>query len=194
MKLELKHIAPYLPYGLNVVFDNKISGILSGIRPNLLTELIVMEELDNNTPIYKNWCLDDTKPVLKPLSDISNEIEVNGKKITPIIELAKINGFHYKFGEIVNENDTIVLYSKPVKHPTANSPLVKHFFEMDLDNCDFDWGFVFFDKDDKKEVETVFFPIRNQMELFNKLLEWNFDVLNLIPQGLAISYNELKEK
>jgi hypothetical protein len=73
MKLELKHIAPYLPYGLNVVFDNKISGILSGIRPNLLTELIVMEELDNNTPIYKNWCLDDTKPVLKPLSDLNED-------------------------------------------------------------------------------------------------------------------------
>jgi hypothetical protein len=73
MKLELKHIAPYFPYGLNVVFDNKISGILSGIRPNLLTELIVMEELDNNTPIYKNWCLDDTKPVLKPLSDLNED-------------------------------------------------------------------------------------------------------------------------
>lgn len=70
MKIELKHIIPYLPYGLNVMFDNKLTGILSGIRPNLLTELIVMEELDNNTPIYKNWCLGDTKPILKPLSDL----------------------------------------------------------------------------------------------------------------------------
>jgi hypothetical protein len=72
MKLELKHIIPYLPYGLNVMFDNKLIGILSGIRPNLLTELIVMEELDNDTPIYKNWCLDDTKPILKPLSDLKD--------------------------------------------------------------------------------------------------------------------------
>lgn len=73
MKIELKHIIPYLPYGLNVMFDNKLTGILSGIRPNLLTELIVMEELDNNTPIYKNWCLGDTKPILKPLSDLRDD-------------------------------------------------------------------------------------------------------------------------
>lgn len=73
MKIELKHIIPYLPYGLNVMFDNKLTGILSGIRPNLLTELIVMEELDNNTPIYKNWCLGDTKPILKPLSSLKSD-------------------------------------------------------------------------------------------------------------------------
>lgn len=181
MTPEFKYVSPYLPYKANCVWTREDD------KQEIESTLTIS---DYEFLIKKN----SAKLVLRSLLDIAEEMEFNGEKITPIIELAKISGFHYKFGEIVNENDTIVLYSKPVKHPSANSPLIKHFFEIDLDNCDFDWGFVFFDKDDKKEVETVFFPIRNQVELINKLLEWNFDIFNLIPKGLAFPYNKSKEK
>ena len=86
-ELTIQHLAPYLPYGLKVIFDSNTLGVLSGIRPNLLTELIVLEALDNNTPIYKNWCILDTKPILRPLSDLTKEIEHNGERFVPGEEL-----------------------------------------------------------------------------------------------------------
>jgi hypothetical protein len=73
-----------MPYGVGVIFDNKIKGILSGYQPKLLCELIVLEEMDNNSPLFKNWCMLDTKLMLRPLSDLGNEIEYNGKKIIPL--------------------------------------------------------------------------------------------------------------
>lgn len=72
-RLTIEVLSPYLPYGLKVIFDGKVIGVLSGIKPSLLTEVIVLEEMDNNTPIYRNWNLFDTKPILRPLSDLTKE-------------------------------------------------------------------------------------------------------------------------
>lgn len=211
-KLELKHIAPYLPYNLkwivtcdNLEEDFSECDFPSGtLDKGTIWELFLLTTKD--IEFWGGECSDmafidsnhnqisycgGMKPILRPLSDLAREIEINGEKFVPIIELSKINGFNYKFGEITNENDTIVLYSEVDKHPSTQSPFIKHFFEVDLEDCDFDWGFVVFDENDSEEVETVFFPVKNQIELLNKLLEWNFDVFNLIPKGLAISYNEL---
>lgn len=64
MKREEKVLffAPYL--GREVVFDNKIHGILRGIHLDGLMNLDVIEEWDNGTPIYKKWCIEDTKLLL----------------------------------------------------------------------------------------------------------------------------------
>lgn len=106
MKLELKHLAGYLPYRLNMMFDGKVFGVLSGIRPNLLTELIVIEDIDNNTPIYKNWCVHDTKLILRPLSDLAKEIEVNGIIMNPLINL-KTQGYNLDFDDDFTFEDFI---------------------------------------------------------------------------------------
>jgi hypothetical protein len=80
MELELKHIAPYLPYGLMVgkYFENNFFS----------------EEMDISTMAS---LFNDTrkKPILRPLSDLTKEIEVNGEKFIP---LDKINGLN-SFGE-----------------------------------------------------------------------------------------------
>lgn len=67
MKLELKHIAPYLPYGLKYVHKNIIWDLT---------------HLDSTT---KNR---EYKPILRPLSDLTKEIEVNGEKFVPIEKIA----------------------------------------------------------------------------------------------------------
>lgn len=41
------------------------NGVLVGINTKLLTDLIVLESMDNNTPIYKCWCSKDTRLILR---------------------------------------------------------------------------------------------------------------------------------
>lgn len=76
MKLELKHLAAYLPYELSFYWEDY--------------------QGDQKTP----WVLkassiefvlaNQNKPILRPLSDLTKEIEINEKKFVPKIELEKI--------------------------------------------------------------------------------------------------------
>lgn len=85
MKLELKHLAPYLPYGLKaemLAYEKDYVG-------KQYDEIIGLHEWSKN----KDWvCLtaggskpsfDTIKPILRPLSDLTKEIEVNGEKFVP---------------------------------------------------------------------------------------------------------------
>tara|TARA_R110000803_G_C11885991_1_gene310365 strand:+ start:427 stop:813 length:387 start_codon:yes stop_codon:yes gene_type:complete len=71
MKLELKHLAPYLTYGLKC----KSTTILFGEEDNGIYEmsLISMRGVLKGTG----------KPILRPLSDLTKEIEVNGNLFIP---------------------------------------------------------------------------------------------------------------
>ena len=84
MELELKHLAPYLPYGLKAkMVDYKID--------------YVNAEYDRITGIYLlphgGWhcktnggsspSIEHIKPILRPLSDLTKEIEHNGEKFVP---------------------------------------------------------------------------------------------------------------
>lgn len=77
MKLELKHLAPYLPYGLKCY------------EPRFNTKHTIIGFVGNEVYIgdedeISSFVLDDeTLPILRPLSDLTKEIEVNGKKIIP---------------------------------------------------------------------------------------------------------------
>ena len=66
MKLEQKHIAPYLPYGLKimVVGYNRLNAIVS-LTPSYLADTT------------------GVKLILRPLSDLTKEIEVNGERFVP---------------------------------------------------------------------------------------------------------------
>jgi len=99
MELELKHLAAYLPYGL------KIQGQTHGEIQEMtgLNSGVVM--INHNT---KGWAdFYDIKPILRPLSDLTKEIEINGEKFVPILELSKCvdNGHNHidslikKYGE-----------------------------------------------------------------------------------------------
>ena len=69
MKLELKHLAGYLPYGLKIQYKS------------MYTETLKYRELE----IYNvNFSLlKQDKPILHKLSDLTKEIEVNGEKFVP---------------------------------------------------------------------------------------------------------------
>jgi len=83
MILELKHVAPYLPYELKVAFTpGNYIFTLSGINPHN------SELYDEESEEYDR---EHCKLLLHPLSDLTKEIEYNGEKFIPLGKL------HYKF-------------------------------------------------------------------------------------------------
>lgn len=77
MKLELKHITPYLPFKLKCYeprFNEKHT--ILGLIKN---EIYIGDEDSINSFVLD----DETFPILRPLSDLTKEIEVNGKKFIP---------------------------------------------------------------------------------------------------------------
>ena len=92
MKLELKHLAPYLPYGLkyrlhgNFPIQNGVDNWIEDIR----------EISPFNFTLEKVLTWETCKPILRPLSDLTKEIEVDGERFIPL---------KYIFGEDFNPND-----------------------------------------------------------------------------------------
>lgn len=79
MKLELKHLAAYAPF--------KIKGFVGNTQRDLTTisidsKFIFVTSYKGSSE--KNMIgIDQFKPILRPLSDLTKEIEVNGEKFVP---------------------------------------------------------------------------------------------------------------
>ena len=84
MKLELKHLAPYFPYGFKAYDKSAITG--KGYEREIKASNI-MVFIDNDI---------NAKPILRPLSDLIKEIECNGNKFTP--------NNHPRFKIFINED------------------------------------------------------------------------------------------
>jgi len=89
-KLELKHLAGYLPYGLKGI--NEMHGFKTDIKC-IQTDGDIVHSF-GKSPIRF------IKPILRPLSYLNKEIEVNEEKFVPIDRLFgsayRIQGFkHY---------------------------------------------------------------------------------------------------
>jgi hypothetical protein len=80
MKLELKHLAPYLPYELKAIIRLREDSSLP-INDECIVTVSCFEVA------YLDSEYDEFKPILKPLSDLTKEIEVDGKKFIPIMVL-----------------------------------------------------------------------------------------------------------
>jgi hypothetical protein len=180
MKLELKHIAPYLPYELKVQYkgiintkelsdykklepknvelfsseyskywDNipkQIEGLkISEIKQIKFFKKYITFHLGIRHGHLKTCFLGDIKPILRPLSDLTKEIEVNGEKFVP-----------YK--EIIGDEYSNYLLKISKINPNK------------------------FDVLSYMSVDVYYF-----------LIQFHFDVFGLIPQGLAIDINTLKQ-
>ena len=78
-ELELKHLAPYLPYGLDLVIQIYASGECQGTTKmdvsNIETVLSMVNKQAENKAKF---------PILRPLSDLTKEITVNVGVIVPM--------------------------------------------------------------------------------------------------------------
>ncbi|KKN55723.1 hypothetical protein LCGC14_0579320 [marine sediment metagenome] len=78
-KLELKHVAPYLPYGLIAInIDNDVKYEVSVYQTASLQGKLPVDMLFGSVLQPT-----DFKPILRPLLDLTKEIEHNGEKFVP---------------------------------------------------------------------------------------------------------------
>ena len=84
-KLELKHLAPYLPYGLK--YRQYGNYPIKKGQDNLLEHFgdVSLENAQNIIDDYNK------KPILRPLSDLVKEITVNGETFMPVEKLFELN-------------------------------------------------------------------------------------------------------
>ncbi|MFA7307625.1 MAG: hypothetical protein WC026_13235 [Hyphomicrobium sp.] len=170
--LELKYLAPYLPYNLKAICTtNQICTIGDGY--NHIYKGDIMQIGVDDYRLFQNET-EYFKPILRILSDLAKEIEKDGKKFVPLIELAKLAS--PKNTKIKLMNDHVSLGHD-------------YTFHYDNKNLSFNClrGF-----DGKKADANCF--VFNQLLLFQKLFEWHFDVFGLIEKGLAVDINELRNK
>jgi hypothetical protein len=157
MKLELKHLAPYLPYDLKLQILEHPFGI---IPRNF--------ELDCGHDFNYHLQQGNVKPIIRPLSDLTKEINHNGGKFVPIVELLKIahpNWYKEKIGNRYSE----------IEYKNVGWYHRAYFSFMATKDIEIHTGFM--------QNEPLW--------KIEKLFEWNFDVFGLIEEGLAIDINTL---
>jgi len=157
-KLELKHLSAYLPYGLKVRWAE---------RPGNIKKETILTPSDYNWLTHKGYF----KPILRPLSDLTKTIEINGEQLVPIDVLSEISGLQGGANRDLSKWE-----SRCFEYDDENKSFKTTFYDSGLAH---DYA----TKDDRH--------VDNQLELFQKLYEWHFDVFNLIEQGLAIDINTL---
>lgn len=195
MKLTIEHLAPYLPYGLkiiakqNEIYSSQNIFILKGI----VKENIYLSQLTYPTDIFV------CKPILRPLSDLTKDIDLGFVPMIKLIELQETNFFSkdplikncsVNFKVNVIDCKTNVYLDKHIEHTvrytqeTSNmGTLVNSFTYAEHFNR-------FSKRDDTRQITL---GIGHQLELFQKLFEWHFDVFRLIEAGLAIDINTLNK-
>lgn len=173
MKLELKHIVGYLPYGLKINLTRKF---FERNNVDLIRSTFAYNNITKEYYIMRNsvtYGLEHIIPLLLPLSSLTKEIEHNGEKFVPIIKLYAIsNGLNWaKEVSLGNTNTEWWCYHK-------NN--INTVFGYNIDNGFYHRGLL-------EELVIV----RNQLELWQKLYEWHFDIFGLIELGLALDKSKI---
>jgi len=92
-EITLEHLSAYLPWGLEFIseldkpydeYGKQPNWTLNGITEMFGDKCLMTLESSDAYPIH--LC----KPILRPLSDLTKEIEVNGEKFVPILEWCDI--------------------------------------------------------------------------------------------------------
>jgi hypothetical protein len=170
MKLELKHIVGYLPYGLKFKYCDVMSH-----ENDYIGECNYRSGEFQCVLNYSEYF-----PILRPLSDLVKVIEVDGEKFTPIKELARIedNGYHkclamfYNLdAEVTNKRIMISWIDNEIRNLILKYDCIRNSFSLKVGGVD---------------VEMI-----NTYELYQKLHEWHFDIHGLIDMGLAIDINKI---
>jgi len=95
-KLTIKHIAPYLDYGLQFAFLDDIDG-----DKGTLTGLLMFGDTPNVQLKFRGstglFDYEDVKPILRPLSDLYND-NIEGFSLSNMIT----HGFHNEFWYVEN--------------------------------------------------------------------------------------------
>lgn len=157
-KLQLKHLACYLPYGLTLQLDGKVKELVGLEAPyktnnNYFIHGIV-REIGGTYRHTQSMCLTEKtvhlcKPLLIPMSELKKEQWIKVFKAA--------TGFDI---EILNIDPTSV-------HCSFNGTMYGHYY---FDDCEF------------RSTQTF-----NQLAAFDTLFSLHADIHGLIEKGLALS-------
>lgn len=117
-KLELKHLAPYLPYELKMCC------------PNSNIKIQVLKPFDIGGYMLDFLNTSTRKPILRPLSDLTKEIEHNGEIFIPIDYLKNnYSGFYFDSNPelLIKSNNTNLYISLQWSVEFYNKLLEWHF-------------------------------------------------------------------
>jgi hypothetical protein len=90
MKLELKNLLPYLPYELKFLYNGNIYKMRWINSTGDIEYDSQKDFIDPFPPNVFNKELDLVKLMLRPLSDLTKEIEINGERFVPYEKLKKM--------------------------------------------------------------------------------------------------------
>ena len=155
MELEIKHLAPYLPYGLKIKIRSH-KPIMHAHFDGLIWGISISDVLKSTH---------NSKAILRPLSDLTKEIEVNGEKFVPIERLFELEYPANKGGK----------YHSYYYFKETNYTICSHYGSI-------------YDMRVYTNSELIF---KQKYWIAQKLFEWHFDVFGLIEAGLAIDINTL---
>jgi len=164
--LTIEHLSAYLPYGLKFISGHYLVGLYGG-GSDITRPILLSETMSGQIDWEANMDMD--KPLLRPLSQLTETIEHNGERFVPIIEMAK--KFH------VNQ-----------------SHIVTHYAEQ---RCSREFAMVHCcveNSDTRYLYYQVFLDtLRNKYQEIKYLQSLNFDTFGLIEAGLAISIPSIEQ-
>jgi len=190
-KLELKHLAPYLPYGLSFIdiYEKKQGQkLLNGICGNVIYY--------NNE---KDWTsIECINPILRPLCDLVKSIKISEVSFIPMEALLKEkqtyrdeSGYEvvsiYKVVSV--EHKFYDLSCRPTNHYQID-------YLEEYTNTQSQIHRLIYDDSFSRFQHRLITPYEDQLGLSYKeldilLLQWHFDVFGLIDKGLAIDINTI---
>lgn len=181
--LTLEHLAPYLHSGINAIDSCGERLIITGI-----------EDKYGNVAVYfesKGWhnrrWLNDIKPLLRPLSDLTKEIEHNGEKFVPILELARIAKCR-----VIYKHDVVHTFDESLKN---NIYTLQYYLPNQYGEITYMFSYWqelrrFTFREIHPEPRNLGIPF--QLDLFQALFRWHFNVFNL-PEDLWIDLNTVQK-
>jgi hypothetical protein len=184
--LQAVFITSYIPYGLKVCDTSQENYIFD------LNEWL-FRGYQNVQPFFKNHFDqilndDSLKIVLRPISYLREEIEVNGKSFYPLEIIGKIIDEEYV---VMSEDEDGIIVGKDV------NPRCGHDYECDCMSYTYDlfykdfnfYSTIYQDGNPDDLVDEI---THESYLLIQKLIEWHFDVFGLIEEGLAISIHDVE--
>lgn len=177
-KLTLEQLAPYLPYGLKIKTKHGLHTM------NSLNDHCV--NFDYEESFYYEDEL-EFKPLLHPLSRLTQEIEHNGKRIVPLFEIGIVTGLVRDDQKIINSEHrdglSLIEVNTGYYSEKSDGDIIRTISFSDT--------VIITDSvnnkitGEKSELKRQFY-IRPTFEVFKKLAEWKIDFQGLIDQNLAL--------
>lgn len=169
----LEIYSQYLPYGVKVMQPSGTILQLSG-----MDRLSLFFEEDVN--IYghmENY----SKLLLRPLSELTREIEHKGERFAPIIKLADFLGIKYtQYTILDNSVDFVLCNSYRRVNTKSKEPRKARFWYDGFKTRGF------------KCTDTGLMLYFDQVGVLRKLHEWHFDTDQIIDRGLALNLNDFE--